>query len=186
MKIILDILILLAIAWYFMAKSNPEKFAPFITKPYGKKRGVILIIFLIVLGGVSSMLQQQPMNANERAQQASDTASKEASNAIKDDNRNKKNKILTDAQEAAVQSIKQKYSNASEFNMEWDNYEATENSQLLDIRGSFKSGQLHHQYTARIGKESNECVRLTIDDHTIFWNESRQDEIVDNVSKNKK
>ena len=79
MDTILGLLAIAVIGWYLLAKKNPEKFASFLRPPYGKKRGVLCLVALLVIGGVGSTLHQPPApSAAQKAQQADDAAQKSA------------------------------------------------------------------------------------------------------------
>lgn len=79
MDTILGLLAIAVIGWYFLAKKNPEKFASFLRPPYGKKRGVLCLVALLVIGAVGATLDPPPAStASQKVQQASDKAEKEA------------------------------------------------------------------------------------------------------------
>ncbi len=78
-EILLPVLLVIIIAWYVGAKRNPEKFAPFLAPPYGKKRGIICIVLLLALGLINTATYQpETKSAAETVQQAAEKAEKAA------------------------------------------------------------------------------------------------------------
>lgn len=79
MQAAVGLLIICIIAWYILAKKNPEKFAPFLASPYGKKRGLLCLAAVFVIGAVGAAIDPPPApTASQKVQQASDKAEKEA------------------------------------------------------------------------------------------------------------
>lgn len=79
MQAAVGLVIICIIAWYILAKKNPEKFAPFLAPPYGKKRGLLCLAAVFVIGAVGATIDPPPApTASQKVQQASDKAEKEA------------------------------------------------------------------------------------------------------------
>lgn len=60
MQAAVGLLIICIIAWYILAKKNPGKFAPFLAPPYGKKRGLLCLAALFVIGAVGATIDPPP------------------------------------------------------------------------------------------------------------------------------
>lgn len=75
MTTFLSILLIIAVVWYFLSKRNPQRFAPFLSAPYGKKRGLICIAAIFAIGFVGSIVnpQLQAPAQKETVQQKDDS-----------------------------------------------------------------------------------------------------------------
>jgi Na+-transporting methylmalonyl-CoA/oxaloacetate decarboxylase gamma subunit len=77
--VIVTFLIVFAFGWYFLSKKDPIKYAPFLNQPYKKKREIVLIVFMILIGSVINTLDTPtPKPAAQKVQEASDKATKES------------------------------------------------------------------------------------------------------------
>ena len=61
-----------------------------------------------------------------------------------------------------------------------------DDSDIVDTKGTFKVDGMNHTFRARFAESEKEPLLLKIDDKEIYFNESRQNEIMDNASKNKR
>ena len=78
--LILGIVEILIIIWYILAKKNPQKYAPFLKAPYGKKRGLIFLVAFIICGFIGMAINPQPASPasqqTQQTQQSTEMASK--------------------------------------------------------------------------------------------------------------
>lgn len=58
MQAAVGLLIICIIAWYILAKKDPEKFAPFLAPPYGKKRGLLCLAAVFIIGAVGATIDR--------------------------------------------------------------------------------------------------------------------------------
>ena len=66
--IVIGLVEIAVIIWYILAKKNPQKYAPFLRAPYGKKRGLICLGVLFICGLIG-MAAAPPAPSSAPAQQ---------------------------------------------------------------------------------------------------------------------
>lgn len=173
-------IILLLILLYDIIKDKPHK-KPFI---YALSAFIISAALISVSGDNHPDKNDHDENIITSTDGKSSNAVSTKSNAT-DSEETIRNRAVGKAKDIALSSIKESYPNASSIDDNWDNYSASKDIGFFDIKGTFKDDGTTHNFSARIIAESNECIRLTIDDKKLFWNEQRQDDISASRSKNK-
>lgn len=74
--LILGIVEILIIIWYILAKKNPQKYAPFLKAPYGKKRGLIFLVAFIIGMAINPQPASPASQQTQQTQQSTEMASK--------------------------------------------------------------------------------------------------------------